>query len=426
MTRNKPVTLDSFSGTRLFVAISSSEKNMNISSNSARVFLLVLSSTFLFSTASLLASRRGWVTYDCPNLGSTNFLAGVAGISRSEAWAVGYAYDQSSTQVTVTQHWDGASWSIITSPNPGTAELCGAASYAGNTLSSVSALSARNVWAVGSLCGPGTARTLVIHWDGNGWSVIPSPNKSPIDDSELLAVSALAPNDVWAVGDYQVAFEYEWETLIEHWDGTAWSIVPSPNPAGSDITYLNGVSAVSSSDIWAVGYSHGGARPLIEHYDGQSWTIVAAPYPAQSTFNGLYAVTAISANDVWAVGYQNLNDAGQNGQGLILHWDGTQWSEVQSPIAGYATILLGVSANSSTSVDAVGYIQTRDVQYRPIAEHWNGTRWSVVEPSYPGRVGQLYGASAVNGSTWAVGAYSLVSMTQGYMENPANLILRNH
>ena len=399
---------------------------MKIPSVSAHAFRFVLIFSFLSSTAPLFASGRGWVVFDSPNSGTTNLLTSAASISRSDAWAVGYAYEQDSEQITITQHWDGAAWTTVTSPNPGTAEECGDASYAGSTLASVSAISSGNVWAVGSVCGPGTAKTMTMHWDGNGWNVIPSPNKSPIDDSELLAVSALAPNDVWAVGDYQVAFEYEWETLIEHWDGTAWSIVPSPNPAGSDITYLTGVSAVSASDIWAVGYSHGGAKPLIEHYDGQSWTIVAAPYPAQSSFNGLYGVTAISTNDVWAVGYQNINDAGQNGQGLILHWDGTQWSEVQSPIAGYATILLGVSANSSGNVNAVGYIQTRDVQYRPVTEHWNGTKWSVVKPANPGRVGQLYGAAAANGSTWAVGAYSLVSMTQGYMENPSTLILKNH
>ncbi|HEX4665366.1 MAG TPA: hypothetical protein VH207_02105, partial [Chthoniobacterales bacterium] len=58
-------------------------------------------------------------------------------------------------------------------------------------------------------------------------------------------------------------------------------------------------------------------------------------------------------------------------------------------------------------------------------EHWNGSRWTVVKAAIPGRVGQLWGAAAAAGSTWAVGAYSLVPMTQGYMENPATLILKN-
>jgi len=142
--------------------------------------------------------------------------------------------------------------------------------------------------------------------------------------------------------------------------------------------------------------------------------VVPAPFPPQSDFNALYAVAAVSANDVWAVGYQNQNRQGQNGQGLIMHWDGTSWSEVESPIAGYATILLGVTANSSSDVTAVGYIQTADVQFLPVTEHWDGTSWRVLRTPNPGQVAQLYAAGAANGITWAVGAFSRSRMTQGY------------
>lgn len=380
---------------------------------------------FLLIAGTVLAASRGWVVYTSPNSGRTNLLAGITAISSSDAWAVGYAYDDNSTQLLVTQHWDGANWNTIASPTPGTAAQCGASSYAGNELWGVDAVSANDIWAVGNICGPGTARTLTMHWNGSGWSVVPSPNKSLLDDSELTGVAALSGNDVWAVGNYQVAFEYQWETLIEHWDGTAWRIVPSPNPSGSLITYLTAVSAVSANDIWAVGYSHNGARPLIEHWDGTAWSIVPAPFPAGSDFNGLYGVKAISANDAWAVGYQNANNAGQNGQGLILHWDGTAWTEIASPIAGYATILLGVTGGASNDVTAVGYIQTRNVQYKPVSEHWNGTKWTVTKTEIPGRVGQLYSAEASNGSTWAVGAYSLVPMTQGFMVDPVTLVMKN-
>lgn len=215
-----------------------------------------------------MAGNRGWVVYPSPNSGQTNLLSGITAVSALDAWAVGYAYDSSAQQLIITQHWDGKNWNTVPSPNPGTAEICGDAFYAGDELTGVDAISSNDVWAVGSLCGPGTAKTLSMHWNGNGWTVVPSPNKSPIDDSELSSVSALSKNDIWAVGDYQVAFQYEWDTLIEHWDGTAWTIVPSPNPIGSQVTYLTGVSAVSSSDVWAVGYSHNGAKPLIEHWDG--------------------------------------------------------------------------------------------------------------------------------------------------------------
>ncbi len=390
----------------------------------ARSRLLPLAG-FLVLASAALAADRGWVVYDSPDPGQTNLLTGVTATSASDAWAVGYAYNANAQQFIIMQHWDGASWSAVASPNPGTAEACGNAFYAGNELAAVDAISPNDLWAVGNICGPGTARTLAMHWDGNGWSVVPSPNSGPGDDSELSSVSAVASDDVWAVGDYQVAFEYEWETFIEHWDGTAWSIVPSPNPAGSTTTYLTGVSALSANDVWAVGHSHGGARPLIEHWDGTAWSIVPAPYATGSDFNSLYSVKAIAPDDVWAVGFQNVNSAGQNGQGLILHWDGTAWTAVDSPIPGYATILLGVTANSSKDVTVVGYVQTRDVQFQPVTEHWNGKRWTAVKVVPPGPVGQLRGTVAFEGSNWAVGAYSLLPMTQGFMEDPSTLILKN-
>jgi hypothetical protein len=400
---------------------------MKIHSPSARVILTVAATLLLFAGVAF-AAGKGWVIFSSPNVGQTNFLTSVTALSSTDAWAAGYAYDANAQQLTVVQHWDGASWSSVPSPNPGTAQQCGDAFYAGNTLAGVDAVSPNDVWAVGSLCGPGTARTLAMHWDGNGWSVVPSPNHAPLDASELLAVSASGPNDVWAVGDYQVAFQYQWDTLVEHWNGSTWSIVSTPDLPGSDVTYLTGVAALSPTDVWAVGYTQGQAvtqTPLIEHYDGQSWSIVPAPFPEQSDFNALYSVAAISANDVWAIGYQNQNDQGQTGQGLIEHWDGTQWTAIASPIAGNATILLGVTAFSSTDITAVGYIQTSNVQFLPVTEHWNGSSWTLLKTPDPGMVGQLYGAAAVNGATWAVGAYSTSRMTQGYMQNPLNLTMRN-
>lgn len=189
---------------------------------------LALSVAFFLVAGVAFAASSGWVIFASPNAGQTNLLASVTAVAASDAWAVGYAYAADSQELTITQHWDGTSWSAIQSPNPGTAEECGNAVYGGNELWSVDAFSLNDVWAVGNLCGPGTARTLTMHWDGTGWAVIPSPNKSSLDDSELSSVSAVSSNDVWAVGNYQVAFQYQWETLIEHWNGTAWNICAKP------------------------------------------------------------------------------------------------------------------------------------------------------------------------------------------------------
>ena len=127
--------------------------------------------------------------------------------------------------------------------------------------------------------------------------------------------------------------------------------------------------------------------------------------------------------NVWAVGYANENSRGQNGQALIEHWDGAKWILVPSPIAGNATILLGIASLSATNLTAVGYIQTPNVQFVPVTEQWNGTSWKVLNSPNAGKVAQLFGAAAANGKTWAVGAYSPLPMSQGYMENPRTFAL---
>ena len=86
---------------------------------------------------------------------------------------------------------------------------------------------------------------------GAAWQIIASPNGSG-QVNELHSVSALAENDVWAAG---VSYNTErtlGSTLIEHWNGSRWSVVPSPNPSSS-VNMINAVAAVSANDVWAVG-----------------------------------------------------------------------------------------------------------------------------------------------------------------------------
>lgn len=374
-----------------------------------------------------VAAGSGWTVMMSPNATSANLLSGVVAISPSDVWAVGYDYNSSNIQQTLTEKWNGANWSIVPSPSPGTQSKCGEG-YSGSALTGVAGASANDVWAVGWICSayqgyPG--QTLAEHWNGRQWTVISSPNESGADDSALVSVAAAATNDVWAVGNYQAGGgQYQWNTLVEHWDGTQWSIVESPNVAGADENYLNAVTAVSSSDVWAVGYSNMNAEidvPLIEHYDGTAWSIVQSPYPAPSEFNELYAVAATSPDDVWAAGYENENSQGQYGGALIEHWDGTAWSLVSAPILSFATTVYGLAALSSTDAWAVGYIWRFGISYLPITEHWDGTTWTAVSPPDPGKAAQLFGASTNGGRVWTVGAYS--ESSGDALKNPLTLIL---
>src|SRR5207244_6438633 len=118
------------------------------------------------------------------------------------------------------------------------------------------------------------------------WNVVQSPNVGAIWN-QLNAVAAVSSSDVWAVG-YYINTGILYQTLIGHWDGAAWSAVPSPN-LGTDNNALWGVAAVSSSDVWAVGWYHNGPgnQTLVEHWNGSLWSVVPSPNPGTNT-NALF------------------------------------------------------------------------------------------------------------------------------------------
>jgi hypothetical protein len=280
-----------------------------------------------FGQITLIEHWNGasWSVVPAPNPGDTaNELEDVVALSSNDVWAAGYyggAIGNSS--LTMLLHWDGSAWTQVASPNPGTFR---------NELYDIAALSPTDIWAIGFDWPSGSRhRNLILHWDGLAWTQVTSPNASEFDN-HLTSVSAIAPNDVWAVGQYEIA-SGPWQTLTLHWDGTSWSIVPSPNvPSVNNV--LDGVSALSSSDIWAVGNScasgcsgFGGEHLLTMHWDGTTWTIVSTPDLGE-TFAYLKGVVTLANNDAWAVGmYSTDSDA----LALTLHWDGALWSQYPLP-----------------------------------------------------------------------------------------------
>src|SRR6266581_6951251 len=212
-----------------------------------------------------------------------------------------------------------AAWSVVQSPN---------ATPGNNELHAVASVSANDVWAVGTSENTlGNDQTLILHWDGTAWSIVASPTTG-IVEGNLLGVAAVATNDVWAVGNASNA-SGAFQTLTLHWDGTAWSIVASPSPDGA-FNDLFGVAAVSTSDVWAVGDS--GSGTLIEQWNGSSWSVVSSPSPS-TLANLFFAVAIVSANDIWAVG-ESQNATSGIAQTLIEQWNGSSWSVVSSPNPG--------------------------------------------------------------------------------------------
>jgi hypothetical protein len=214
-------------------------------------------------------------------------------------------------------------------------------------LQDVDALSTSDVWAVGNHpnpADPDELGTLAEHWDGTSWSVVPTPNDAE-RDHELTGVATIASNDVWAVGHNNQPSFRDQQIVVLHWNGSVWSKSPAPNPSFNDS--LMAVDGIASNDVWAVGgYSTGGNAQnasLIEHWNGSTWTVVDHPHFYGLDF--LNDVAAIGPNDVWAVG---IARNGFSERTLTLHCDGISWTGVASPDHGQGmdNVLTGVSATA--------------------------------------------------------------------------------
>ncbi len=236
---------------------------------------------------------------------------------------------------------------------------------------------------------------------------MPTPNVVQFDE-KLNAVSAAATNDVWAVGSTNRTGFAHTDPLAAHWDGTSWTIVPTPATTGGSKSILFGVANLGGGNAWAVGRSEAN-RALIEHWNGSSWTIAPSPNPATpSPVNGvrqtLNGVVEISSTDAWAVGntVDTVSGSFLPDKPIAMHWNGTTWSVATLPNLGGSGLLASVTASSSTSVWAAG-----PAGGSTSVLHWNGTSWTPeTTPLGPDGQPVMKGISAVPGSAtevWAAG-----------------------
>ena len=280
----------------------------------------------LLAWATAASAAAGWTVVPSvdPSAG-TNVLNGVAVRNSGDAWAVGHftAPDQDDDGLNMlTEHWNGSRWSQVAAP---------AVLRQDESLLAVSASSATDAWAVGFTKTVGAAGRfpLAAHWNGSAWAIVPTPTLTGGSKSTLNGVVALSANNAWAVGRGRNG-----AALAEHWNGRAWSIVPSGNATSSNL--LTGVAAIAGNNVWAVGYAittDGTNQPdktMIQHWNGSAWSLVASPSPASN--DTLSGVAARSATDGWAVGTrQDRSGAIPIDRTLTEHWNGTTWSVVASP-----------------------------------------------------------------------------------------------
>ena len=276
----------------------------------------------LATPISDLWAGGSWVEHTPPNKNHTAQLVAVScppkGILAT-CWAVGY-YQSGGVDTALIYRWN-AGWTVPQVTSPG--------SFA--TLSGVSCGAANACEAVGSYVnGSGITVPLAERWNGSSWTMQATPNPGGATSSSLAGVSCVPLGVCTAVGTYTASGGAA-KTLAERWDGTAWKIQATPNPGDGGMPALTSVSCGSPGSCMAVGFSpvplsaQAITSPLTESWTPASgWVIQSAPTVAQQDTE-LYSVSCTAANACMAVG--NTLVGGGTSATLVERWDGVSWTK---------------------------------------------------------------------------------------------------
>jgi hypothetical protein len=324
----------------------------------------------LLGLAVPASGATGWTVVTPSGLaaGTQNYLNGSFALSGTDAWAVGESTNASTgTEAPLVLNWNGTNWSSVTTPKP-------SGSTPNWLLKSVAANSASDAWAVGEQsAGTKIHDSLYEHWNGTAWSVVSGPN-----EGVLNAVVDFSPANAWAFADFSVL----------HWNGTAWSVVPGALPA-------LGVSADSPSDIWGIYRNN-----QVTHYNGTSWSVTTLSAPGGTpVFQG---VAALSPTDVWV--------AGSVGNGPVLeHFNGTSWRVMTLPSSFSAYGLNAITARSDSDVWV--FSNTGNPNVPLLLANWNGSSWTTSSDPLPVDTEVAIGSAANSPShVWLFGTYLSASL----------------
>lgn len=336
-------------------------------------------------------------------LTSAAFTA-VSAATAADALAVGPNFGEAAENAPFADHWDGMSWQGSVLPVP--------AGMTQASLAGVAEMAPGDGWAVGTSNDGSVSsdRTLIEHWNGTSWSIVPSPNPATgaAGSDELSAIVAISPTDIWAAGsDFIQGANIN--LLFAHYDGSTWTAVAPPPDSGG---FAFGLTAVSSNDVWMVGSTT--QQPITAHWNGTRWTSVPAPdvNAGANPTEWLTAATAVSPTDVWASGYAANVDNQNKLEPIVEKWNGSKWSLVSVPNPGSeGTRLNGITSAGPNEVLAVGTTQESNGSLLSLIERFNGTTWATIPSPDPGVNGNLSNntldaASAAGGRAWAVGAFN--------------------
>jgi hypothetical protein len=314
-------------------------------------------------------------------------------------------------------HWaepDTCAWHIVDSPNKNTTGT----NYQ-NQLNAVVSDSATDAWAGGYYFNSSGSHSLLEHWNGTSWSLVTVPVPTNGSGESITSLAGTSSSDVWAIGQYFNTIDNEDENLTMHYDGASWAVVPIPSDTSS-FNYLTGISEAATGDAWAVGYdenvSTGDVTPEVMHWNGSVWSSVTS-YVISSAASLITGVDAFGPFNVYTGGYWSNGSAFQV-QGA--HYNGA-WTLPSTPDMGSkSNVFNALVGNAGTNLWGIG--EWNDgTNYQSLAEHWNGSAWTIVPspdnggPEGSGDATDLFGAAVVNANdVWAVGYYFDGTLWQTY------------
>ncbi len=250
-------------------------------------------------------------------------------------------------------------------------------------LKSVSCLTSISCIAVGYTSDGTSALSLIESWDGAAWTVVLSPSVAN-SESLLRGVSCVDSSFCFAVGN-----SGPWNgehTLTEMWDGTSWTIVPSPD--GTNHSRLSSVSCVSVSFCVAVGSDASQTATLMEFWDGSTWSVRSITSP-EATYNSLNSVACVSEAFCMAVGSASSG----TWKAIATEWNGVSWNPVAIPNSGPGSFGQSISCRTADFCVFTGL--ANGTPQTGIAGFWDGSAWTL-DPSFVVDPGDGLGMDAID------------------------------
>lgn len=302
----------------------------------------------------------------------------------------------------LVERWNGRAWSLQRVPIP--VERGGPVpSAGGSALFAVSCASARACTAVGD---NGKQGPLVERWNGRRWAIQRAPNAHGRGGA-LNGVSCGSARACIAVGTFDHAGPHGdiASGVVDGWNGSRWSSEPIQRPRGAANTSLTAVSCISSGDCDAVGsagfgrgcqsgQAHCTLTALVEHWNGSKWTLRHIPKPGNARDIILTGVSCVNADVCTTVG--NFTDYAGD-EVFAERWSGANASvrRLAQPAGATSASARAVSCSGPSACTAVVTSFTLSGPQATLIERWTGVGWSSQRPARPSGVRGL-GVAAVS------------------------------